>query len=106
VSIIVADDLFRPALLHLPERGKSWMQIIRDMFGPGHSPLVSGAFFMRRFMRASLRSRNIVIGVFLRVAVPTSLETLRPAFVASQLGGVNFHRTAAVFPPRPCLPRR
>ena len=37
---------YRPALLHLPERGKSRMHIIRDMFGPGHSPLVSGAFFV------------------------------------------------------------
>jgi len=37
---------YRPALLHLPERGKSRMQLIRDMFGPGHSPLVSGAFFV------------------------------------------------------------
>jgi hypothetical protein len=27
--------------------GISRMHIIRDMFGPGHSPLVSGAFFVR-----------------------------------------------------------
>jgi len=78
---------YRPALLHLPERGKSRMQLIRDMFGPGHSPLVSGAFFARRF---------------LRFAVPASLESLGSPPVASPLGGTNVHWTFAVFPPRPC----
>ena len=60
---------YRSALLHLPERGKSRMHIIRDMFGPGHSPLVSGAFFahpipgLRRFA-AGLRLSKSAPGGF------------------------------------------
>lgn len=45
---------YRPIPLHLPERGKSRMHIIRDMFGPGHSPLVSGAFFAWRIPALAL----------------------------------------------------
>jgi hypothetical protein len=34
------------------------MHIIRDMFGPGHSPLVSGAFFVRIIPLLPVRLRS------------------------------------------------
>ena len=44
--------------------GISRMHIIRDMFGPGHSPLVSGAFFAHVISglspaQSSLRHRTL-----------------------------------------------
>ncbi|MGA9032974.1 MAG: hypothetical protein WB402_10690 [Sulfuricaulis sp.] len=60
------------------------MDIIRDMFGPGHSPLVSGAFFVLRI---------------LRFAVLAAFDTLSLPSVASRSAG----RTSTGRLPFSCL---
>jgi len=53
-SIMALTKRIRLIPLHLPERGTFRMNIIRDMFGPGHSPLVSGAFFRPKINSSKL----------------------------------------------------
>jgi hypothetical protein len=63
--------------------GISRMHIIRDMFGPGHSPLVSGAFFVRIIpllpvrLRSSSQGRLTAIDAHPRAAPQSEMSLKR-----------------------------